>query len=500
MKLITNFNGSFCLSNNETTSRYQGLFFWIDNEMFRILANADGFFAKKKNVFQIDYDKPFDLLLDCKKNYDNREWGRSYDIVQTDPLVIKFSKRDDVREVNSGEYDLFVAIQTNNFKKVDKWVLQKYSDDEKRNSPPFERWVYHVGVVDGNAKIAAAKKGDEAISLLKFECNKQKVPKTVYESAVHSLKSLMIDEGLFAGLPWFHQRWLRDEVISCKALMQVGEVDHAKKILFYWLSKMDDFGVFPGTLTNSVADGTWVFHRLKELKLSKSEKDFVKTKLKIFVDSLRNKDLIVSGSGESWMDSTYGGDTREGACIEVNALACSACEFSESFGIQTPLNRLKENIRKAFWNGKFIDDVAGKTVARPNVFIAYYVYPELFSPQQWRKCFDYLIPKLWLDWGGFASIDKSQDLFCNEHSGEDPRSYHRGDSWFWINNLAAIVLSNFRKYSKYVNAIKSASSKEILKMGAIGHHAEVSSAKKLSSQGCCAQAWSDALFIELHNL
>ena len=107
--------------------------------------------------------------------------------------------------------------------------------------------------------------------------------------------------------------------------------------------------------------------------------------------------------------------------------------------------------------------------------------------------------KLWLPWGGISSVDKRSPLFHKLHTGEISDSYHNGDSWFWINNLTAIVLHRFgkKKYSFYINKIAEASSKEILKMGAIGHHAELSDAQKLSSKGCLSQAWSAALFVEL---
>jgi glycogen debranching enzyme len=136
---------------------------------------------------------------------------------------------------------------------------------------------------------------------------------------------------------------------------------------------------------------------------------------------------------------------------------------------------------------------------RPNIFIAAYVYPELLSKTEWTLCFKNALPKLWLSWGGLASIDKNNPLFTPRYTGETRQSYHRGDSWFWINNLAALVMSrtNKAKFKRYIDAIAKASAKEILTSGAVGHHAEVSSASRLESQGCMAQAWSDAMFIEL---
>lgn len=81
----------------------------------------------------------------------------------------------------------------------------------------------------------------------------------------------------------------------------------------------------------------------------------------------------------------------------------------------------------------------------------------------------------------------------------DNRSYHRGDSWFWINNLAAICMHRLdkKKYQQQIKFICEASMKDILFNGIPGHHAELSSASELRSEGCLSQAWSAATFIEL---
>ena len=136
---------------------------------------------------------------------------------------------------------------------------------------------------------------------------------------------------------------------------------------------------------------------------------------------------------------------------------------------------------------------------RPNVFIAAYIYPELLSKNEWKKCFNAVIPKLWLSWGGLSTIDKNHPFFCENYSGEIPKSYHRGDSWFWINNLAAIVMARVDKneFKRYIDMIIDASAKDIMYKGFIGHHSELSSASKQKAEGCLCQAWSSAMFVEL---
>ena len=80
-------------------------------------------------------------------------------------------------------------------------------------------------------------------------------------------------------------------------------------------------------------------------------------------------------------------------------------------------------------------------------------------------------------------------------------SYHRGDSWFWINNITAIVMHQVDKefFSKYINKILEASTWELLYMGITGYAGELSSAKELRSEGCSAQLWSNSTYIELIN-
>ena len=53
-----------------------------------------------------------------------------------------------------------------------------------------------------------------------------------YNSAVNSLNGLLVNNRIFAGLPWFFQFWTRDEAIAVGALIKQKRYDEAKKILF----------------------------------------------------------------------------------------------------------------------------------------------------------------------------------------------------------------------------------------------------------------------------
>jgi glycogen debranching enzyme len=90
-------------------------------------------------------------------------------------------------------------------------------------------------------------------------------------------------------------------------------------------------------------------------------------------------------------------------------------------------------------------------------------------------------------------------LFQNSHTGINNKSYHRGDSWYFVNNIAAMSLAklDYNKYKDQIEKIKNASVNEMLYSGFLGQCAELSSAEKQDSSGCLAQAWSASTLSEL---
>ncbi|MEM4772848.1 MAG: hypothetical protein QW648_02465, partial [Nanoarchaeales archaeon] len=76
------------------------------------------------------------------------------------------------------------------------------------------------------------------------------------------------------------------------------------------------------------------------------------------------------------------------------------------------------------------------------------------------------------------------------------KSMHRGDSWIYLNHIAAICMYNLNKekYAHYINKILF-SSIEYLKD--IGTLPELSSAKERDVSGAISQLWSLSTFVEL---
>lgn len=234
---------------------------------------------------------------------------------------------------------------------------------------------------------------------------------------------------------------------------------------------------------------------------SRNIQNMIEKSINNVISSRIDGKLVVSKENETWMDSLK----REGFRIEIQAMQLYMYSFMHRLtknSIYLKLEKeLKEEVLKRFWNNNFLKDGADDFEIRPNIFIAYYFYPQLLSKNEWIKCFDNAIKNLWNSWGGFSTVSRESDLFIEEHTGEKNESYHNGDSWFWINNLAALCLyrTDKKRYKNYVDKILQASTKEILWKGAISHHAELSSSKELRSEGCLTQAWSSAMYIELIN-
>jgi glycogen debranching enzyme len=214
------------------------------------------------------------------------------------------------------------------------------------------------------------------------------------------------------------------------------------------------------------------------------------------------------------MDTSVNGSNREGARVEIQALYLCALELKiflrklsndkvEVSRFRHKLRKKKTLIRAQLVKNKIIHDgfnngVLDATI-RPNVFLAYYAYSGLAMKHQWEATFNHVLKDCFLEWGGVSSIGKSNSLFRDTYSGMTNESYHHGDSWFFVNNIAANVLYDFgsKHYKKEIKKIKEASIQELLYKGFIGYCAEVSSAKMLESRGCLSQAWSNATLLEL---
>ncbi|MBN2566479.1 hypothetical protein JXB02_00140 [Candidatus Woesearchaeota archaeon] len=360
-----------------------------------------------------------------------------------------------------------------------------------------------------------------------------------YLHAIDSLDGLIIrsdhQERVFAGFPWFFQVWTRDEAICLKALLNRDQTTLVKDIINRHLKEMRPDGRvpsrFPVTSLGS-ADGVgWVFRRLFDLvkkgkQAQELERHISLSELAFFADilsySLKHLEkhhttadgFATNGPLETWMDTNADSDTtRSGIRVEICALRLAMYNLRKILAhlLKNDEDRMRyEHIeqvllgktRNLLFDGSMLadgfDTNLDRTV-RPNVFLAHYIYPKLLAGKEWEKVIEGAIRHLWLEWGGFATIDRKSRYFCPRHTGQDNRSYHLGDSWYFVNNIAALVMlrTNARLFSARIRHVMLASANDILYQGFLGHPSEVSDAERQSPGGCLCQAWSAATFAEL---
>jgi len=488
-----------------------------------------------------------EIILDIKHPYDSRKLGRFYEIeIEGDYALIKFTKRRDWSEDELGdkkEFMLYLAIKTdkNKYKKIGEFFSKYYQKDFERNSCPWDRFVYKaIGIRSQKAVFSVSRNKRDAIREVKtvfknFEklnkkeeeniSEKLKVPKIAdeeikmaYLCAQNSIYTMMVESndkyGAYAGLPWFFQFWHRDEAISLLQIYKINK-DLAKEIILSQLETIMNNGQIPKSRFYKIeeigvqsADALgWLANRIiklsEEYKLEEDFKMEIVSKIENATTKLlkeRTKDdLAISFKNETWMDSLERGGER----IEIQSCRYNIYDLLHKFTENDQYKILKKGLtdkicEKFYANKMLMDGPEDKTI-RPNIFLAAYLHPELLTNKKWEKCFDKVLPKLYLDWGGISSVDTTSDKFIPEDTGENSMSYHNGNSWYWINNLVALVLYklNPHKYSFYINEIMEASTNEILYYGIAGHHSEVSSAKDQTFAGCNAQLWSSAMYLEV---
>jgi len=452
------------------------------------------------------------ITLDMRHIYDFSSEGRIYKTYTKDgALVIEYIKYND-NSLRNESYRLYIVVRgLNQFDLEGGWSERYYRFDDRRGTPS-KAYVYDLLTFNINGKIKLRISGgfseEEALkksskSFIEKKVNKEK--DSALACMIKSMNGFIQKDGIYAGLPWFYQYWTRDEAICLKCLPIIGKKKEAKEILSRQINNILEDGRIPNRYPYSQlgsADGVgWVWKRINDI-FSSSEKKKVMSKLALSIERLEknyfNDNLICNKAKETWMDTQNENDTRDGARIEIQALMLNMYSMID----KKKEIVMKKKVREVFFDGQKLADGKDDFTQRPNIFLAYYIYPNLLSKQEWKIVFNYALERLWLDWGGLATIDKKHKLFQPYYTGQNNHSYHRGDSWYFVNHLAAIsmFLLDKKYYKEKINAIISGSKKEILTKGIIGECAEISSASKQLSEGCLAQAWSAATFIEMMSL
>lgn len=488
-----------------------------------------------------------EIILDVRHPYDTRQMGRFYEVgVQDDCLIVKYTKRRDWGEDNLGdkkEFSLYMAVKTDkaSFETIGEFFSKYYPKDHKRNSYPWDRHVYKAfRMTCKKATFSVAKTKKEAIAeAQEVAKNWDKLYKKTRDSyseleiskitdaeikmaclcAQNSIRTLIVNNkniGAYAGIPWFFQFWHRDEALSLSQIYKINK-KAAEEIISLQLNSILSSNSLPKQrFPESVqeiqsADAIGILARecyeiFKKNRIGKIFREDVVKKFEKIVPKILNErmqdGLVKNYTQETWMDSL----DRSGFRIEIQAgiLALYKFLFSETDNDQYRIlleDLERETVRKFYKEETLWDSPEDGTV-RPNVFLAYHLYPELLVKEKWERCFDKILPELYLEWGGIASVSQVDGKFIGRDGGENSPSYHNGNSWYFMNNLVASVLYqiNPAKYSEYINEIMEASTNDILYKGAIGHHSEISSATCQEALGCEAQLWSSTMYLNFFDV
>lgn len=480
---------------------------------------------------------PLRIYLDIREPYKDPKLGRHYSVCEENGiLLISYSQDNDFL---MPQIFLAIAGDFDGFEIKNEWILREYELD-KRRSASFQRWVFSPADLMASKLVFVAGAEKEKVvaraqniwrnfdkvkkersslfdgnfSFLDFSRTKEGQMANI--CARKSLESLFCKNkeslSLRAGFPWFFQVWQRDEAVSLKGL-DLFDKKSAWEIFWRQINELEAANFHFDT-----ADGAgWLFLRVREFfekgKLNVKEtaalKEVLKESISWLLENQTENGLAITKGQKTWMDSL----DRDGAPIEIQALRLNMYSLAADLTADKKQkkyysdleSKLKYNTRQLFFYGKKLADRFNTKenkldfTVRPNIFLAAYAYPNLLSKKEWQACFESALEKLWLDWGGVATIDKSDPRLHPRDTGENPVAYHNGDSWFLVNNIAAIVMSrtDYPKFKYYIDKIFEASKNDILWYGALGCASEISSAEIYESAGCPNQAWSAATFLEL---
>ncbi len=492
-------------------------------------------------VYENNRDISFDLLLDCKEMFDNNEWNRIYNFSEEDgKIIIEYVKLEN--EIK--KYSFFVVIYSDSFKyKIKKnWVLKDYKYDFKRKDSPFSRYIFSAIELEGSKFVFTISedkkkaseeakyifenlnvlKKDHQKSIIEFELRNSinvhdAEVNVAYLAAKLSLSNMLVYNlsgnisGIYAGIPWFSQFWARDSLISMVSLPRKDKLNLFLNYLEEFKNNKKISSCSVGCLESAEANSLF-FKRAEDLMIENllTPDEIFEIKNLLIEDigkvlAVKTRDgFAVNGPKETWMDTEFNGNSRGGIRIEIQAMRLKMYNLAAKLTGERKYFELEHNlskkVREYFFNGISLKDGIDDKEVRPNIFLAFYIYPELLFRHEWESVFSHAMDYILLDWGGFSSISKNSSLFCGEYRGcaEPNQSYHRGDSWYFMNNMAVIALKkvDFHKFEKNIKKILDTSTKEILWSGMLGHHAEISSANKFTSDGCFAQSWSSALYVE----
>lgn len=470
----------------------------------------------------IDYKGKLNISLDSREINDYDDQGRIYTPQQKSNTEVRINySKYETNELKNKKYELNYSIKSSKtITYKDNWNETNYSYDKERG----DNGHHYI-----NKAIQTQLQDKDTLTITFNDYTQSKETKKKLKKVLSSktelqtLNSLYLpkENAILAGLPWFYQIWARDELISLAPLILQKEKNKLKQIINRQLERIGTDGLvknrYPESELGSIDSLGLLALRINQsieiIKPSKRELQNIYLIIKKAMTTLEanrlSNSLIKNAPLETWMDTGSGNSQRSGYRIEIQTLHLTIYDLLNKIETKLALQKTKSKDIQAAFESNFIqqdklidgleEDLTIDPIARPNIFLAHYINGQIINPKIWENTFDEVIEKCWLEWGGFSSIDKSNQKFESNHTGMNNRSYHHGDSWFFINNMAAISMAkvNYQKYEYYIKKILEASLKDMNQNGLKGHCSEISSAAQLSSKGSWCQAWSSSTLHEL---
>lgn len=464
----------------EIISPYFSRIFFNGN-VLEILLDSQGIILKTNKPLKIK------INFDFKKLYSRQNFGNNYQILPLSKgYYINFFQENE-------KYNIETYLFYNGDLKIRNFWKETYNNFDKKRNSEYKSWVYEA--IEGYFTEIKFFCPEKPVSTIPLEQNYNSRNNAHFDFLMKRILALY-DDYFLAGLPWFCEYWFRDELISLWLLndsykRNVVFSNIKDKMLKHYLENLENFALSNKPCGDNSADILlWIIFLLNKKEFESNEEK-IKSVFRNWLDVYFKNGKIILPEKSTWMDTI-----NRPRALEVDFLFMKAIEKIHLDGLlETYIKKLKTSLITEFYPKEELE--------RPNVFMAYLIEQGIVSPKKWERLFDNLIAKNWCNWGGFGTLSKNNSDFKKFHSGEKTDSYHKGDSWFWLNNIAAIAMDklqtrmradldddNYKKYSKYIDAIKSSGLKNLLEFGALGWGSELSSFSELKSEGSPIQLWS----------
>lgn len=428
--------------------------------------------------------KPFFLTiyLDVRELYSTVDIKTHYSFIPTtDGFYVQFINPDRKFEL------YFKLFFEGNLQLINSFTEKEFEFDKIRNS---NYWKFNIlEAFKGYVSKITLEVEDLLKNFENIESENIAEGHPLKKFLLKRIISLYDGEKFRAGLFWFPQRWFRDELLTLIFLNFNNEITKIReKILNFYIKNIES--IWDKNREEDyikTADTFPLLINALDAKNIRKNYDLLITYLKMWQKEFL-KDIITLVPKSTWMDTKNRVNAFELDMIYLRAL--------EKLRLFDEYKRYVTLLKAKIYSNIYPEN----ELISPNLFLGYFFNKTFFEEYEWLQYFDKIIEKFYLNWGGFSTEEKNSKYFYEYHTGEDPKSYHSGDSWFFINNVALFVLRelSFKKYEEIINKIKEASLKNLLKMGSLGYMSELSSAKELKFEGCPVQLWSlSSLYMSL---